>query len=76
MCDVHRVVGVEADLDAGQSGTDPLDQVRQPPHVGIRAWHGQRGQRCRGTALLRARQQQAGQIAEVVLRVDDQEAGG
>jgi len=67
----HAVVAVQCDRNVGQAAHALLNQLRQALHVVVRSCHGQRGLH----ALTRGGVHRAvvlRQVAEVVLRVDDE----
>lgn len=71
MGDVEPMVRIQRDGDGRQRGRGDIDEARQPLHVGMRARHRQRGrggaagQRIDGEIF-------RGEVAEIVLRIDDQ----
>jgi len=70
--DVDAVVGIERDRDVRESGAAVADQRRDALHVCVGAGDRQ----CRGDVRAAERVDRAirrGDVAEVVLRVDDQE---
>ncbi|MDT4871021.1 hypothetical protein FQZ97_1061270 [compost metagenome] len=69
---VVALVRIERDDDAGDPCATRVDERRQALHVGVRAAHGQRGSG-QGSAHRVGRAPGLGQVAEVVLRVDDQQ---
>ncbi|MNT53466.1 hypothetical protein D3C72_1905530 [compost metagenome] len=66
MGNVVAVVGVERHADLRQAIAPFTDQLRHAQHVGVGAGHGQ-GRCCAG------RQPFGGQVAKIVLRVDDEQ---